>query len=455
MALGCAVSLAIWIRGRGPAGGLAALFALGALRSAAMLLADGAWPLPADAGVLGEIALGAAALAGLVALRSLWRTTRELDRAEDLHWDSMEAVRLLSELSVHPGASFDEKLARVLELGMERFELDHAVACRPGAEPPEILGWRAPQGALAGPELAAALASRLRLAAESPRVFATQANADAAHPRLDALLAAPVRLPSGAPFVLAFAGARGSGERFSATDKDLIGLMAQWLRSELLLTAPEAPAPQSELLLAAPEAPAPRSGVVRAAAERAADRFDLNAALRRAESRLRAEIAAPATFELELAPALPPLRPTPVAPETLALSLVAAARGLSRNGALRLETSGTGAAGAAADVEPFVTLSVRVGDASIRQDALAQVFAGPDATDGDEGGALPLAKLEALLRRSGADLSVQVESGRGATLTAFLPARRSAPRSAARGRGAAPAASSAADAAAPAASSAG
>jgi hypothetical protein len=54
-----------------------------------------------------------------------------------------------------------------------------------------------------------------------------------------------------------------------------------------------------------------------------------------------------------------------------------------------------------------------------------------------------VSRLQSLLRRSGADLSVQVESGRGATLTAFLPARRSAPRSAAQERGATPAVSSA------------
>jgi len=412
MAIGFAGSLVIWIRGRGPAGGLAALFALGGLRQGAMLLADSAWPLPADPLAIGEIALIGAGLAGLVALRSLWRTTRELDRAEDLHWDSMEAVRLLSELAAHPGASLEAKLARVLEIGSARFALDHAIACRLGGAEPEILASRSPDGGLAGADLATALAARLRLAAESPRACAIQGEAGSPTALPD-FLGAPAHADGETRCVIAFAGARKSEDRFTATDKDLIGLMAQWLRSELLLR--ERPEP-------------PRRGAAQTlAAASVQGRLDLNAALRRAEVRLRAQVATDATLELSLAPSLPALRPVPVALETLALSLVAAAHRLSPGGALRVETGRLAAGAAAPEGDAFITLSVRVRDTAIEPDALARAYGDSGAAESDPrtaGGCLPLAQLEALLRRSGADLSMHVEAGRGAVLTAFLPERR-------------------------------
>lgn len=420
MGIGFAGSLAIWIRGRGPAGGLAALFALGALRQAAMLMADSPWPLPADPLAIGEVALIGAGLAGLVALRSLWRTTRELDRAEDLHWDSMEAVRLVSELAAHPGASLEAKLARVLEIGAARFALDHAIACRFLDATPEILVWRAPEGGPSGAELAAALAARLRLAAEAPRTYAAQGEAGSPAPLQD-FLGAAARVDSEVPWVLAFAGVRKSDDRFTATDKDLIGLMAQWLRSELLLRKRPEPARSSQ--------PLP-------AVATALDRHDLNAALRRIESRLRSQIAADVPLELSLAPALPALRPAQVALDTLALSLVMAAHAVSPGGALRVETGRLTAGAAAPGGDDYATLSVRVRDASIEPDALARAYGGsgaPEAAQRTEHGAcLPLAQLEALLRRSGADLSMHVEPGRGAVLTAFLPARRPAAPSATR-----------------------
>jgi hypothetical protein len=425
MGIGFAGSLVIWIRGRGPAGGLAALFALGALRQAAMLLADSPWPLPADPLAIGEVALIGAGLAGLVALRSLWRTTRELDRAEDLHWDSMEAVRLVSELAAHPGASLESKLARVLEIGAARFALDHAIACRLGNAEPEILAWRAPEGGPSGAELATALAARLRLAAEAPRAYAAQGEAGSPGP-LEDFLGAAARVDSEAPWVLAFAGARKSDDRFTATDKDLIGLMAQWLRSELLLRE-------------RPEPPA-RSAQPPPAVATALDRHDLNAALRRVESRLRSQIAADTPLELSLAPSLPALRPAQVALDTLALSLVVAAHAVSPSGALRVETGRLTAGAAAPGGDDYATLSVRVRDASIEPDALARAYGGsgaPEAAQRPENGAcLPLAQLEALLRRSGADLSMHVEPGRGAVLTAFLPARRPPAPSATRERSA-------------------
>ena len=42
------------------------------------------------------------AIAALATLRSVHRTTKERDHAEDLHWDSMEAIRVMSDLAGRP-----------------------------------------------------------------------------------------------------------------------------------------------------------------------------------------------------------------------------------------------------------------------------------------------------------------------------------------------------------------
>jgi hypothetical protein len=138
-------------------------------------------------------------------------------------------------------------------------------------------------------------------------------------------------------------------------------------------------------------------------------------------------MSAATTLEVSLAASLPTLRSSQIALDTLVESLVVAAHDLSPAGALRLETNRLAAGDAEPDGDPYATLSVRVRDASIQPDALARAYASagdPEAAPPNASSRLSLAQLEALLRRSGADLSVQVEPGRGASLTAFLPARR-------------------------------
>jgi hypothetical protein len=412
MCFGLAISLAVWARGGAAAGGLAALFALGAAREAAVLLSGTAWPLPADPILLGEGALLGSGIAGLVALASLRRTTRERDRAEDLHWGSMEAVRVVSELAARPGAGIAEKIPRVLELGAARFELDHAIACRLGEGPPEILASLAPAGGLEGAALASALAPRLRLVAAAPRPVAWQGDTADTPASLADFLGAPVRIAGEPPFVLGFAGARSPRAPFTATDKDLLGLMAQWLRSELELRA------RAE--------PPPRRPEESAAAPPLRDRNDLNAAVRRVESRLRSLVAADATLEVSLAEALPALRPPQLPLAALVESLVVAAHALAPDGALRIETGLPAGRGAASD-DAFATLSVRVRSSRVDAEGLARAFAAGAVSAESApmaGSALPLGRLEALLRRGGGDLSAQVETGRGALLTAFLPTRR-------------------------------
>ena len=65
-------------------------------------------------------------------------------------------------------------------------------------------------------------------------------------------------------------------------------------------------------------------------------------------------------------------------------------------------------------------LQVSVKDETIDADGFERIFSDDGAADLPQG-ALPLARLERLLRRDGGDLSVAVEPGRGAVLCAYLP----------------------------------
>jgi hypothetical protein len=419
--IGLASSLHAWLRGGAAAGGFAALFALAALQQGTQLFSDETWPLPSDPASVGSLALFGACLAGLVALRALRRATRERDRVEDLHWDSMELVRGVHELAARRDASLDDELGRGLELGIRRFRLDHAIACRVGEHGFEVVAWRGPEAGPGAADLADALAPRLRRAAACAGSLALERDPDdLAPPALGAFLGARVPTQAGEPCVLAFAGHRAADQRFTATDKDLIGLLADWLRGALELRANAEPAPR---LQATRRTPAPPRR----------ERRDLNHAVRRVEARLRSQLGPGAALEIALEDPLPALAPQRIPLEALVESLVAAAQRIACAGSLTIETGQLTANGAATDVEAHATLGVRVTDAGIDAQAATRAFDAPAASqalDAARCGALPLPQVERLLRRAGGDLALQVEPGRGALLTAFLPGRRAASRGA-------------------------
>ena len=105
------------------------------------------------------------------------------------------------------------------------------------------------------------------------------------------------------------------------------------------------------------------------------------------------------------------------------LPLVRRARGLSPDGQLTLET-GTSDGGRPDAPAPSrcLTLGVTIRDEALDADALTRAFArdpGEAARDGPDA-APTLSGLQRLLRREGGDLSLSVEPGRGATLTAYV-----------------------------------
>jgi hypothetical protein len=389
--------------------GFALLFAGVALRQGLLLHGGGvskATPIAAA----GELAVLCGVVGALLALRSLLRTTRERDGSEDLHWDSMEAVRAISELAVRPHADLSDKLGTLLELGAARFDLGVGVAwCEDGVADGELLALRVPAETELREAWRTELLPRLREAARATRPVVLAGGGN-----LPVVFASPFAA-GGARGALAFAGSRGRAHRFTATDKDLLGLMAVWLAGELeRRTRAEAPAPSPE-----PPPAAPPKRRLPARRDRGRER-DLNRAVRRAERGLRRRVGADATLEIALADELPPVASGRLPLATLVESVVLAAARLAPAGRIRVETAQLAHAGAASAVAGGdVMLSASV-EGDVDQAALERIFELPDALEPP--GALSLARLERMLRRDGADLSIAVEPGRRALLTAYLQA---------------------------------
>jgi signal transduction histidine kinase len=242
--------------------------------------------------------------------------------------------------------------------------------------------------------------------------------------RFEAYLATAVRV-AGEPFgTLVFGSSEPRADRFTATHKDLLVLMAQWSGSEI----------ERERLR---EQPTPPARAQRGVARRrdpgagAAPGLDLSRALTRLEKRIRR--AAGPRVEVLLKPAhgLPAVRALPLPVEQLVLSLVRkAVEAMPDGGRLVVSTAQRepreSAPGMLPPVAPsrYVTLCVRETGGRVDGDALSRIFERePAAGDGDAAapGLLSLAVLYRMLQRVGGDLSVELEPGRGSTFTVFLP----------------------------------
>lgn len=422
--LGTVMSALAWIRGKAPLAGVTVLCVLGLARQVALLTASGRASPLADAALVGM------ACAAIVALRAVRRTTRERNRAEDLHWDAMETVRTLTELAGTPSSDPSAKLARVLALGASRFHLERGFAWQAEGGSGRVIG-RHPVDDDEGEPPPAPL-ERLALAARASRPLVLVDDS----PSPDRVFfGAPLQLAGRTLGSLAFVGAREPRSRFSATDKDLLNLMAQWLAIELERARhpgepahgeaqPEpaaAPASAAREGTAAASPPTPAAPVRRVARGGAARKGDLNAAIRRSEARLRRRVGVDGRLELALGDDLPPARSGRVALPTLVESLVACAARLAPSGRIRIETTLAG------DVQ----LAIQVEGEGIDESALACLSAPSPA--GERGSLLGLPQLERLLRLEGGDLSLSLEPPRRAVITAFLPPLErevAAPRSA-------------------------
>ena len=423
-------------------GSLVLLFRSGELRAGllsavlALLLVHPAlalWQGPArapgfDLATAADAAFLLSSLLCVFVVTALWRTLGERDRIESLHWDAMEGVRALGELGDAPGDDFDAQLARLLEIGCNCFGVEVGIVSRVGGKRYELVAIRAPadfpvaKGAVFPLDetcCAGVLGAVRTLAFAGGRSARPPSNAF----RFEAYLGTAIARGEGSYGTLCFGSLASRKQPFTATDKDLLRVMAQWLAAELARRdAARAPTPQA----ARPGGPA-RGGPARRRGLAAARSVDLNAVLGRVRRQL--EVAAGPGIELELraAPDLQAAQDPRLPLDAIVLSLVRnAVDAMPEGGKLTLETANLEVAAGEPGVMParepnrYVTLSVRDTGRSIDAGALARVFEAPETGEPAEG-RLPLASVYRLLQRCGGDLSVNVEPGRGTDFTVFLP----------------------------------
>jgi len=386
-------------------------------------------------------------LLGFFAVIAIGRILREFDRAEALHWESMEGVRGLTELSTQRGVRVEEKLPALLEMGCERFGLEVALVSRVRGERYEVLAIHAPDDfPVASGAVFALGETHCRNTLETNRPVAIARAADAHwvdHParaafRFEAYLAATIHVGEEPFGTLVFASLDPRRERFTATHKDLVVLMAQWIGSELeredlLRTPGRSSSP------AGPSAPRPLP--MRRHGAPATPALQLNAALERLEKRMRRVAGPRVEMVFELAPDLRPARVLRLPLDAILLSLVnKAVEAMPEGGRLTLTTANCEVTRQQADVLPavapdsYVTMSLSETSGAVDADALARVFdhaerpaEKPEALP-DAAGELPLSTVYRMLQRAGGDLSVEVEPGQGSTFTVFLPLAEEAAR---------------------------
>jgi hypothetical protein len=406
------------------AGALAAVLALLLVQPALSLWQEPARPLGLDAATAADGAYLLAGLLCLVVVLALWRTLSERDRIETLHWDAMEGVRALGELGGARSADFDANLDRLLEIGCNCFGVEVGVASRVRGKRYEVIAIRAPEsfpvkkgsvfpleetccaGVPGGGRPLALAGSRERPA---PNAF-----------RFQAYLGTEVPLGDGVYGTLCFASVSPRKAVFTATDKDLLRMMAQWLGTELeRRERGRAPAWRQaraggEARGSAPVRRPPRS-------------VDLNDVLGRVRRQLEQTAGPRIQLDLRTAPDLRAAQDHHLPLDAIVMSLARnAVDAMPEGGKLTLETAnlevGAGEPGVVPALEPnrYVTLSVRDTGNSLDAGALARVFE-PPPPGAEEEGRLPLATVYRLLQRCGGDLSVSAEPGRGTDFTVFLP----------------------------------
>jgi hypothetical protein len=226
--------------------------------------------------------------------------------------------------------------------------------------------------------------------------------------------------------------------RFTATDKDLLNLMSQWVGGEL-----ERRFAAEERKVFAEyqrEREASDRPAIRRHEARAPRSVDVNAAIQRSEKNLRNRAGRGIALELRLADGLIEAIRLPVAVGSIIESIVTqAATALSGDGRITIETANLELANRNPDLVPatapnhYVTASATATGNRIEADSFAHAF-DPPRDESRHGGVwdlqsdLPLATIYRLLQRSGGDLSVEIEPGHSCTFTVFLPAADSHPQ---------------------------
>jgi hypothetical protein len=219
--------------------GLVALLGLGA---GGLLATSAGQPLALDAPSAAALASLGASVAALFVLRAFAATLEELDVAEALHWGSMQGVRALTQLAAAKRGELEERLAALLELGCERFGLEvgflsriegdhHEIrALHASGDFPHAVGARLPLGATLCRHT---LAAERPLAVEQVSAAAWARSTDADPLGFEAYLGAVVTAGGRRFGTLVFGSRSAQAQRFTASHKDLLALMAQWAGIEI------------------------------------------------------------------------------------------------------------------------------------------------------------------------------------------------------------------------------
>jgi GAF domain-containing protein len=398
-------------------------------------------PLAMNAGGAAEVALLGASAIGVMIVAALWQTLAERDRAEGLHWNSMEAVRILGELAARWDLSLDQKLDALLKTGCDRFDLEVGVVSRVEKQRYEVIAIAAPEGfpvargaafLLADTCCNRALTENRSLAFERVDDPAQLGHSDRSPLGFRAYLGTSVHVYGDIVGTLCFGSRSGRKRRFTATDKDLLNLMSQWVGTELerrfAVEERNANARREE---AAAASPARADGSVRSIPRSG----DVNTAIRRSDKTLR-ELAGPdIDIEYRLADDLRAAVGLRVAVGAIVESLVfEAAEALSEGdgGRVTIETANLEIAHRDPDVVPaiapnhYVTIAVTAAGNGVAAESFTRAFepdpaAAATAKRRGHDRLMTPAAIYRLLQRYGGDLSLEVEPGRGSTFTIFLP----------------------------------
>jgi hypothetical protein len=405
---------------------------------------------------------------------ALWRTLAERDRVEKLHWDSMETVRVINELNEGNSISLDAKIAKLLEMGASRFDLEVAMLAQVREGRYEIIAAHSPDNFPAIPGAVFSLEETFcknTLNSDRPVGIEQISESDwagslnrAAFP-FSAYLGTAITVDGVNYGTLSFASFEPRKERFNGTEKDLIRLMAQWIGSEIdkrdkREASVDAPVEDPTLATPVPaSAAARRQKVAEPAAtetkeahsrswKRVDPRYverviDPNRILQRTESELRALLGDSVNFEMKLDPNLCFAAAQNLPLKAIVRTLVMNARdAMSEGGDLVVETANleiaAGEPGLMPAVAPdrYVTLSFTDSGKEPDADTLSRLFdrAPADAEQTSSDDRLALSTVYRALQICGGDLSVKVEPGCGSTFTVYLPRAREqvrAPRKAA------------------------
>ena len=385
---------------------------------------------------LAVFGLGASILT-LGAALAMKRTVSELDRAETLHWESMEGVRGLTDLVSRREASLDDRLPVLLEMSCKRLGLAVGLVARVRADRYEVLFIRAPEDFpvfkgssfdLGETHAARTIQCDRPVAVHSLQEAHWLERSGRSALGFEAYLGAAIHVGNEVFGTLEFASLEPRSERFTASHKDLLVLMAQWIGTELereTVTQVHSPA--------APRAAARR---VRVSPQKIPDTpvLHLNAVVERLEHRIQRVVGPRASVVVKLASGLEPARDLRLPIDAIILSLVRkAAESMNHGGNLTITTSNLELAARDPDVmrpaapDRYVTVAVHSSGVAVDADALARVFdSEPEAVDGHTAaraaeGRMPLSAAYRILQRAGGDLSVEVDPALGTTFVVFLP----------------------------------